>query len=184
LITHWGLSGPAILRLSAWAARGLFSSAYQAALEIDWLPEYSQDTLVKLLANFKAANGRKSVQGKDPSGKIPQRLWRSLSVAAGIPEDQVWASLSRLQLNRLAEELGRGQFSVVGKGEFKDEFVTCGGVALDEVDFRRMQSKLIPRLFFAGEVLDIDGLTGGFNLQSAWTTGWIAGRSAAESLGT
>lgn len=182
LITHWGLSGPAILRLSAWAARGLYSSGYQAALEINWLPEFSLDGLEKQLVDYKSANGRKTVQGKDPFGKIPLRLWRSLSAAVGIPEDLVWASVSRQQLSRLVEELGRGKFTVVGKGEFKEEFVTCGGVTLDEVDFRRMQSKQIPGLFFAGEVLDIDGITGGFNLQSAWTTGWIAGRSAAESL--
>ncbi len=182
LITHWGVSGPAVLRLSAWAARGLFDCAYQTSLEINWLPEYSLEGLEKQLAQYKAANGRKIVRGKDPFGKIPLRLWHSLSSFAGIPDDLVWASTSRQQLARLAEELGRGKYALAGKGEFKEEFVTCGGVALDEVDFRRMQSKQNPGLFFAGEVLDIDGITGGFNLQSAWTTGWIAGRAAADFL--
>jgi predicted Rossmann fold flavoprotein len=182
LITHWGLSGPVILRLSAFAARGLFDCTYQTTLEINWLPGLRLEEMEKQLAAYKAANGRKMVQAKEPSGKIPQRLWRSLSSAAGIAEDLVWASVSRQQMQGLVETLGRGKFSIVGKGEFKEEFVTCGGVALDEVDFRQMQSKKIPGLFFAGEVLDIDGVTGGFNLQSAWTTGWIAGHSAAEYL--
>jgi len=182
LVTHWGLSGPVILRLSAWAARGLHDCAYQTGLEINWLPELKADGLERMLVDFKNANPRKQIQTKEPSGKIPLRLWRGLCLAAGLPEEQVWASASRAQLMRLAEELRMGRFQLAGKGEFKEEFVTCGGVALDEVDFRKMQSKLHPALFFAGEVLDIDGVTGGFNLQSAWTTGWIAGRSAAELL--
>ena len=182
LVTHWGLSGPAILRLSAWAARGLSDCVYQAELEINWLGDLGIDPAMRLLMDFKAANGRKSVASHAPSGKIPTRLWKGLTAHAGISEDLSWASASRSQIGALADELVRGIYAIAGKGEFKEEFVTCGGVKLDEVDFRRMESKRVPGLFFAGEVLDIDGITGGFNLQSAWTTGWIAGKSAAAKM--
>jgi predicted Rossmann fold flavoprotein len=179
LITHWGLSGPAILRLSAWGARALSEVGYKAELCLSWLPDINSELLTVRLAAYKAQNGRKIVQGRDPIGRLPLRLWKSLSTAAGMNEELTWASASRGQLQRLAEEMLAGRYQISGKGEFKEEFVTCGGVSLNEIDFRRMESKKFPGLFFAGEVLDIDGVTGGFNLQSAWTTGWIAGQAAA-----
>ena len=179
LITHWGLSGPAVLRLSAWGARALAESGYQAELCVNWLADLNNEALPGRLADFKAENGRKAIYGRDPLGLLPLRLWKSLAAAAGIGEEQTWASASRVQIQNLSNEMSFGRYQVLGKGEFKEEFVTCGGISLDEVDFRRMESKKIPGLFLAGEVLDIDGVTGGFNLQSAWTTGWIAGQAAA-----
>jgi predicted Rossmann fold flavoprotein len=179
LITHWGLSGPAVLRLSAGGARALAESGYRTELSLNWLPDLKKEALTAQLAAYKAGNGRKVVQGRDPLGRLPLRLWKSLVSASGMGEELTWASASRVQILRLAEEILAGRYQVLGKGEFKEEFVTCGGVSLNEVDFRRMESKKVPGLFFAGEVLDIDGVTGGFNLQSAWTTGWIAGQAAA-----
>lgn len=180
LITHWGLSGPAVLRLSAWGARALAEIGYQTELCLNWLPDLNPEAVTARLAAYKAENGRKVVQGRDPLGRLPLRLWKSLVAAAGMEEGLTWASASRGQILHLVEEMLAGRYQVLGKGEFKEEFVICGGVSLNEVDFRRMESKKIPGLFFAGEVLDIDGVTGGFNLQSAWTTGWIAGQAAAE----
>lgn len=182
LITHWGLSGPAVLRLSAWGARTLAEAGYEAEICLNWLPDLNPDALTASLVAYKAANGRKVIYGRDPLGRLPLRLWKSLATAAGIGEELTWASASRTQMLRLREEVLAGRYQVLGKGEFKEEFVTCGGVLLAEVDFRRMESKKIPGLFFAGEVLDIDGVTGGFNLQSAWTTGWIAGHAAAARV--
>jgi hypothetical protein len=132
---------------------------------------------------YKAEHGRRQTAGQCPLPAIPQRLWHSLALAANVASKN-WADLTRGDLQALAKELARGNYQISGKGEFKEEFVTCGGVALREVDFRRMESKPAPGLFLAGEVLDIDGLTGGFNFQAAWTTGWIAGKSAGEILGS
>ena len=181
LITHWGLSGPAVLKLSAWGARVLNAAGYQASLLVNWLPAYHPDSLHHFLSNVKTNSARQKVLAQPPAGKLPQRLWERLAQAAGIREAQTWGDLSRQQLTRLAEELARGQYRIQGKGAFKDEFVTCGGICLDEVNFKTMESRLSPGLYFAGEVLDIDGLTGGFNFQSAWTTGWLAGQAIAHT---
>jgi predicted Rossmann fold flavoprotein len=182
LVTHWGLSGPAVLRLSAWAARELNAGGYQADLKINWMPGAHLESMREWLGVYKSQNGRKQVAGHSALPEVPHRLWRSLALAAGVKEDLTWADLTRGTMLSLAGELTAGSYRISGKGEFKEEFVTCGGVALREVEFRRMESKLLPGLFLAGEVLDIDGITGGFNFQAAWTTGWIAGNSAADYL--
>jgi predicted Rossmann fold flavoprotein len=180
LLTHWGLSGPAILRLSAWGARELHAKNYQFKLQINWLPQLSEE---KLAAEFQAR--RKSQPAKlivnFPIASLPARLWEQLVLASGIARDTRWAALSGGAQHKLIQQLLRSEFSVTGKSLNKDEFVTCGGVKLGEVNFKTMESKICPGLFFAGEVLDIDGITGGFNFQAAWTTGWIAGRALAES---
>ncbi len=178
LITHWGLSGPAILKLSAWGARALAECRYQAELSVNWLPALSNDELLKRLSELKIEFARRSIAtaGLEP---VPRRLWASLVTSCGIADDLTWANLAREQFDLLALELAGGKFRVAGKGIFKEEFVTCGGVSLKEVDFRTMQSRICPELYVAGEILDIDGITGGYNFQSAWTTGFIAGESMA-----
>lgn len=181
LITHWGLSGPAVLKLSAWGARMLQRSNYKAELLINLLPDYSADHLYRELLAYKEQNSRKRVQ-KEPVFPVPGRYWSRIVQFVGIAEETTWTNVSKGALTALVSELSGGRFAVSGKGIFKEEFVTCGGVNLKEVDFKTMQSKLSPGLYFAGEVLDIDGITGGFNFQSAWTTGWIAG-SSIVSLG-
>ena len=175
LVTHWGVSGPAVLRLSAWGARALAQVGYHTTFVINWLPPHTPDSLLEIFQQHKAAHPREGVGKHDPVGRVPQRLWRSLVTQAGM-EGQVWGEVSSRGLRALAEEVTRGVFQMQGKGPFKDEFVTCGGVALREVDFKTMESRICPGLFFAGEILDIDGLTGGFNFQAAWTTGWLAGK--------
>lgn len=178
LVTHWGLSGPAVLRLSAWGARELHGVNYQFKLHINWLPHLTQE---KLSAEFQAR--RKSQPAKFivnfPVAPLPARLWEQLVIASGIARDPRWAALSNAAQHNLIRQLLRSEFPVTGKSLNKDEFVTCGGVKLNEVDFKTMESRICPGLFFAGEVLDIDGITGGFNFQAAWTTGWIAGRAMA-----
>ncbi len=182
LITHWGLSGPAVLKLSAWGARWLFERGYHAGLVVNWLQPLSTEKVLDELRRCKEfpGNNRKKPGAHPLYAQIPIRLWKRLTEAAGITELQNWADVSKQSLRRLAEELTCGRFQIEGKGIFKDEFVTCGGVELDEVDFKSMQSRIVPGLFFAGEVLDIDGLTGGFNFQNAWTTGWLAGGALAS----
>jgi len=176
LITHWGLSGPAALRTSAWGARWLHERQYQAGLSVNWLHPLTTEKALESLQSVRSnpANSRKK-PAANPLFDLPARLWIHLVAAAGIAETHNWADVSKACLRALAEELTAGHYQISGKGQFKDEFVTCGGVRLDEVDFKTMQSKKIPGLFLAGEVLDIDGLTGGFNFQNAWTTGWLAG---------
>lgn len=185
LITHWGLSGPAVLRLSAWGARWLHEHNYRAALEVNWLGDQGYEQALDFLQAYKRYPGntpQKAVAG-DPFNLLPLRLWKRLAQAAGVGEEQNWGDLSKSTLRSLAEELSRGQYRISGREPFKEEFVTCGGVSLDEVDFKTMESKLTRRLYFAGEVLDVDGLTGGFNLQNAWTTGWLAGTAITAALG-
>jgi hypothetical protein len=176
LITHWGVSGPAILKLSAWGARLLHDHQYQMPLIINWLPNYNRETLQAILLETKQSQPRKQVLTVSPV-EIPKRLWQSLVTFIGIDSKIVWADLSKKSLNNLLIELLQGEYLIKGKGVFKEEFVTCGGVNLGEINFKTMESKKCPGLFFAGEVLDIDGVTGGFNFQSAWTTGWLAGNS-------
>jgi predicted Rossmann fold flavoprotein len=179
LITHWGLSGPAVLKLSAWGARILFDKKYRSALTINWLGDYRLDAALEVLQRNKDwhENARKKVAAQPAFSQIPIRLWKQLTQFVG---DKNWGDLSKAELRKLAEELTAGQFEISGKGQFKEEFVTCGGVKLNEVDFKTMQSRVVPDLFFAGEMLNIDGLTGGFNFQSAWTTGWLAGNSLSS----
>jgi len=176
LITHWGLSGPAVLKLSAWGARMFQQSNYQAELVVNLLPDSSPDQLYRELLAFKEQYSKKRVQG-EAVFPVPGRYWSRIAQFVGIAEETTWTKITKGAMTALVSELTRGSFAVSGKGIFKEEFVTCGGVSLKEVDFKTMQSKLCPGLYFAGEILDIDGITGGFNFQSAWTTGWIAGMS-------
>ena len=178
LVTHWGLSGPGVLRLSAWAARLLHDAQYRGEIEVSWLPDLSESELIDQLHALKHDRGGARVAGaQSPFANVPARLWQRLCTAADIFDDQRWAKLPRADLLRLADQLLRSRFTVTGKGAFKDEFVTAGGVSLDEVHFKTMESRVCPGLHFAGEVLDIDGVTGGFYFQAAWTTAWIAGRA-------
>lgn len=176
LITHWGLSGPAVLKLSAWGARLLHESRYQATLLINWLPELQQEQVRQKILAVKTEWPNKAIalhRGVD----LPHRLWQYLIARVGITIEDRWAGISNKTLNRLVQELTQGEHLIAGKGVFKEEFVTCGGINLKEVNFKTMESKLVPGLYFAGEILDIDGITGGFNFQSAWTTAYLAGNA-------
>ncbi len=176
LITHWGLSGPAVLKLSAWGARFLHEQHYQTPLLVNCLPQYSQDNLRQMLLAVKSQLPRRQILTSCPV-PVPKRLWKTLVTSVGISTEERWAEVSKKALNQLVQELSQGRYLIKGKGVFKEEFVTCGGVKLKEVDFKTMESRLVPGLYFAGEILDIDGVTGGFNFQSAWTTAWLAGQA-------
>jgi len=180
LLTHWGLSGPAVLRLSAWGARELHEKNYQFLLHINWLPHLNAEKLATAFQTCRQSQPAKFVVNT-PLAKVPSRLWEQLAIASGSARETRWAALSGAGQHNLIQQLLRSEFPVTGKSLNKDEFVTCGGVKLSEVNFKTMESKICPGLFFAGEVLDIDGITGGFNFQAAWTTGWLAGRAMAES---
>ncbi len=179
LITHWGMSGPAVLKLSAWGARELAGMNYEFPLLVNWANGYTRETLGKELSEVRSRNPKKHVATWSPLA-MPQRLWERLVTASGIAAATPWAQVGNAALAKLAADVTASEFRVVGKSLFKEEFVTCGGVRLNEVDFRTMESRVCAGLHFAGEVLDIDGVTGGFNFQAAWTTGWIAGRAAAS----
>nr|ADN14509.1 HI0933 family protein [Gloeothece verrucosa PCC 7822] len=176
LITHWGLSGPAVLKLSAWGARVLHDHRYKLSLMINWLPEYNSETLRQALLKVKSSEPKRKVFSYCPFN-LPKRFWQRLVSFCEINSEVPWAELSKKGLNLLVQELTQGVYKIEGKGVFKEEFVTCGGVSLKEVDFKTMESKVCKGLYFAGEVLDIDGVTGGFNFQSAWTTAWLAGQA-------
>jgi predicted Rossmann fold flavoprotein len=178
LVTHWGLSGPAILRLSAWGARLLHDLDYRFPLRVNWLPDLNAESIGEEFQAHRESAGAKLVVNVTVP-PLTARLWERLVASAGIPRDQRWATLTRAQAQSLTQCLTHTEFSVTGKSLNKDEFVTCGGVRLSEVDFKTMESKICPGLYFAGELLDIDGLTGGFNFQAAWTTGLIAGSAMA-----
>ncbi len=178
LVTHWGLSGPAILRLSAWGARVLHKLNYRFPLFVNWLPELNAEKIAREFQARREASGARLVVNV-PVTPLPLRLWEQLVLAAGIARDTRWAALSRAAQHQLVQQLIRTEFPVTGKSLNQDEFVTCGGVRLGEVNFKTMESKVCPGLFFAGELLDIDGVTGGFNFQAAWTTGWLAGKAMA-----
>ena len=179
LITHWGMSGPAVLKLSAFGARFLASKNYQYNVEVNWL---SKSTLLVfgILQNLKKAEARKTVLLKSPFPEISKRLWERLVMAATIRETQNWADTTNLQLENLANQLTKGIYNANGKTTFKDEFVTAGGIDLKEIDFKRFESKLHKNLFFVGEILNIDAVTGGFNFQNAWTSGYICAKALAE----
>ncbi len=179
LITHWGLSGPAVLKLSSYAARYLAEKNYEFQVQVSWLNEKKEDVARMELMNLKAANPSKNISHFFPY-ILPKRLMDFLFTKAGIDQKKAWAEISKDDINRLIQCLLYDTYSVQGKTTFKDEFVTCGGVSLDDINFKNMESKRIKGLYFAGEVLDIDGITGGFNFQAAWTTGYIAGTSAAK----
>jgi predicted Rossmann fold flavoprotein len=180
LITHWGLSGPAVLRISAWGARLLHAADYRCTALVDWTG--AGETVVRSILQEHAETHRLRKIAGDGLFDLPRRLWMRLLSNADICEDVRWLDLSRRDVNRLVEELVRCRFDVRGKTTFKEEFVTCGGVSLRDVRLPTMESKLVPGLYFAGEVLDMDGITGGFNFQAAWTTGFLAGKSMARGL--
>ncbi len=174
LITHKGLSGPAVLRLSAWGARTLHPSKYDFGIVVNWVAN-RPEAVHEALDGLRHEASRQQI-GKRARLDLPLRLWQSLVGAAGIPEDQQWAQLSKGQLERLTQEVTAGDYRVTGKATNKEEFTTAGGVDLREIDFRSFQSRVHPTLYLAGEVLDIDAITGGFNFQAAWTGGWLIGQ--------
>lgn len=172
LITHWGMSGPAILKLSAWGARILHDKNYQFTIFVNWLNDIDSEDCEKKLKNLKQEQAKKVVSKKSPFD-FPNRLWESIVLASGIDSETKWADLNKNQLQNLTNQLTSGQFQVNGKSTFKDEFVTAGGIDLKEINFKTMESKLHKNLFFAGEIVNIDAVTGGFNFQNAWTSGFI-----------
>ncbi len=178
LITHNGLSGPAVLRLSAWGARELHARDYRFPLRVNWAPAFNPESARAALTQARETHAKRQLTTWSPLG-LPLRLWERMVTAAGVRADTTWAMLSGEAMRALAGQVCAGEFAVDGKSMFKEEFVTCGGVRRGEVDFRTMESRLAPGLHFAGEVLDLDGITGGFNFQAAWTTGWLAGRALA-----
>jgi hypothetical protein len=177
LVTHSGLSGPGILKLSAWGARELHAAGYEFTLVVNWADPRTPDQVRLDLESERMAHGRRQVATSNPFG-LPSRLWERLVAASGL-QHAIWASASRESSRALAAQVCACEFAVRGKSMNKEEFVTCGGVKRSEVDFATMESRVCPGLYFAGEVLDVDGVTGGFNFQSAWTTGWHAGRAMA-----
>jgi len=178
LVTHWGMSGPAILKLSAWGARILYDKSYQFTIVVNWLNDMETADCGLLLRDLKSEHSKKSVAKWSPL-EMPKRLWESLVAAAGISPETKWADLSKLQLQHLASQLTNGEYGVNGKSTFKEEFVTAGGIDLREINFKTMQSKLHDTLYFAGEIVNIDAITGGFNFQNAWTSGYIVAKSIA-----
>ncbi|MFV8360477.1 NAD(P)/FAD-dependent oxidoreductase [Flavobacterium sp. LS1P3] len=172
LITHWGMSGPAILKLSAWGARILHDKNYQFTIFVNWLNDEDTADVEKKLKDLKQEHAKKSVSKKSPF-ELTNRLWESLVLASGIEMETKWADLSKIQLQNLAIQLTNGTFHVNGKSTFKEEFVTAGGIDLKEINFKTMESKLHENLYFAGEIVNIDAITGGFNFQNAWTSGFI-----------
>ena len=172
LITHWGMSGPAILKLSAWGARILHDKNYQFTLLVNWLNTIDSEEAIAQLKTLKQEQAKKTVAKKSPF-ELTNRLWESLVLASGISTETKWADLSKIQLQHLAQQLTNGIFSIKGKSTFKEEFVTAGGIDLKEINFKTMESKIHPNLYFAGEIVNIDAITGGFNFQNAWTSGFI-----------
>lgn len=172
LITHWGMSGPAILKLSAWGARILHDKNYQFTILVNWLNDAETTEVEKKLKDLKQEHAKKSVSKKSPF-ELTNRLWESLVLASGIELETKWADMSKLQLQNLANQLTNATFQVNGKSTFKEEFVTAGGIDLKEINFKTMESKLHENLYFAGEIVNVDAITGGFNFQNAWTSGFI-----------
>lgn len=182
LITHWGLSGPAVLKTSSWAARYLYEQEYRFTIQINWLHPLNEQQVRDKIDTLRKENDRKLITKQDLL-PLPKRLWERFVELAEIPPDTRWAELSNHQSHQLVRQLHNANYDIQGKTTYKEEFVTSGGIPLKEVDMGTMESKRCPNLYFAGEVLNIDGITGGYNFQSAWTTGWIAARSIARELG-
>jgi len=178
LLTHNGISGPAVLRLSAWGARILHEKNYRFSLRVNWVPHLNDNELRTEFQSRRQMEPTRRVNNS-PIGAIPARLWENLVSKAGILPGTTWTSLTRAGMNELIRQVRATELEVDGKSLNKEEFVTCGGVRLREINFKTMESRITPNLYFAGELLDIDGITGGFNFQAAWTTGWIAGHAMA-----
>ena len=181
LITHWGLSGPAVLKLSAWGARELAEKNYHFTILINWLPQFNEQLLRENWQSIRTQHAAQKTGNRNPFG-LPSRLWIYLLNQSGINEDSRWADMPAKEQNRLIKNLVAQEFEVKGKTTFKEEFVTCGGINLPEIDPQTMQSKIIPHLYFAGEIMNVDGVTGGFNFQHAWTSGWIAANDIANDV--
>ena len=179
LITHWGLSGPAIIVLSSLYAIPLHQAQYRAKIHINWLAHYEQDDILKQLKEQAQKSPKKQLKSQSPFPELPLRLWSYLCQKSGVSSKLTWHQQSQKSIQRLAQTLQHCPLQVNGRGTFKDEFVTCGGVSLKEIDFKRMESKLCKGLYIVGELLNIDAVTGGFNFQNAWTTGYIAGQQSA-----
>ena len=179
LITHWGLSGPAILKLSAWGARELADKNYDFTILINWLPEFNEQQLSEQFQKIRFDIAAQKIANKNPFG-LPQRLWEFILESSGVKTDIRWADLPAKEQNKLIKNLCAAEFNVKGKTTFKEEFVTAGGIKLNEIDHNTMMSKVVPNIFFAGEILDVDGVTGGFNFQHAWTSGFIAAKNVAS----
>jgi predicted Rossmann fold flavoprotein len=177
------MSGPAILKLSAWGARELAACNWNFKMTVNWTPQFNENTLREKMQQLRFDIATQKIVNRNPFG-LPGRLWEYLLLQSGVKEDLRWADLPAKEQNRLIKNVCAQEFDAKGKTTFKEEFVTAGGVQLNEIDHNTMQSKIAPGLFFAGEVINVDGVTGGFNFQNAWTTGWIAARAiSAESLG-
>jgi predicted Rossmann fold flavoprotein len=181
LITHWGLSGPALLKLSAWAAREMMHASYKARIVVNWLSIDNKDDAEKWLKAIKKNNTKTSIGNAYPK-ELTKRFWLQLLKKCSILKEKNWSEISKNELNQIIENLVNCELDILGKSRFKEEFVECGGVNLKEINLRTMESKICSGLFFSGEVMDIDGITGGFNFQSAWTSGWIAGSNMALKI--
>lgn len=175
LITHWGMSGPAVLKLSAFGARELAEKDYEFKVLVNWTGDTSEQEIRRILKQAEDEHPKKKISNVNPF-ELPGRLWNFLVDKLDLPEGMIWMNMGKKNINRLVHLLTNDEYQVSGTTRFKEEFVTCGGVELSEVDFKTMQSRVVPGLYFAGEVLDIDGVTGGFNFQAAWTTGFVAGK--------
>ncbi len=180
LITHWGVSGPAILKLSAWGARFLEELDYRFRIKVNWVPEYHPNGLLELLMDVKKVERKTIIRTKVLD--IPKRLWVNLVKASGISDVTTWSEVTKAQLQSLVDQLTNSIFRVEGKSTFKEEFVTAGGVDLKEINFKSYESKILPNLFFAGEVINVDAITGGYNFQNAWTGAYIAAQGINTSL--
>lgn len=178
LITHWGLSGPAILKLSAWGAKLLNDMGYRFRIRVNWLPEYSSEGILALFMEIKDIEAKKTVL-RTKAVDAPRRLWTNLVRASGIAETDKWADVTKKQLEMLASELTECELQIDGKSTFKEEFVTAGGIVLKEINFKTFESKKLKNMYFAGEVIDVDAITGGFNFQNAWTGGYIVAQAIA-----
>ena len=176
LITHWGLSGPAVLKLSAFAAKEFYDAKYHSTILINWANTKNLESTELELKNLQREK-HKSLPYSTPYFNLPKRLWNYLCNKAEITNDKIWAEVSNKQIRQLAQQLFQSSFDMQGKTTFKEEFVTCGGIDLKEVDFKTMQSKIVPGIYFCGEVVNIDGITGGFNFQAAWSTAWVCAHS-------
>ncbi len=181
LITHWGLSGPAVLKLSAWGARELAIMNYHFKILVNWVPDFNEQQLAEKFQSFRFEKASQKVYNKNPLG-LPARLWEFLLNYSEVNPEIRWADLTSKDTNRLIKNLCSCEFDVKGKTTFKEEFVTAGGIKLNEIDYNTMMSKKVPNLFFAGEIMNVDGVTGGFNFQHAWTSGFIAGKTIAASF--
>ena len=179
LITHWGISGPAAIKLSAWCAQEMAAVHYEGHIHINWTPNYTEQSLTMEWINLRMEMGKKIIGSKNPFN-LPNRLWQYLLEEAGIDKSLQWAAIKSMEQRKLIQLLVRTSLPIKGKTTFKEEFVTCGGVDLSDIDASTMESKIVAGLHFAGEMMDVDGITGGFNFQHAWTSGWLAARHLAQ----